>query len=157
MGRWNCQLRNSLSVNLLIVGNQRCDNNDLLWKKDWRECPLLDNDREIGATSALHMLNCVTICFETWDKPKPQDSGWNTQSRWQPLHKHKSQSHSESQGCRTEIWNYFRCDRATQRVELYLGWCQQVLAKQNIARMAILLRLCEPLHLIIQKKKLAKS
>lgn len=39
----------------------------------------LHYDREIGATSVLHMLNCATICFETWDQPKPQDSGWNTQ------------------------------------------------------------------------------
>lgn len=25
------------------------------------------------------MLNCGTICFETWDQNKPQDSSWKTQ------------------------------------------------------------------------------
>lgn len=36
-------------------------------------------DREIGATSVLHMLNSATICHETWGQPKAQDSRSNTQ------------------------------------------------------------------------------
>lgn len=66
--------------NILIVGVQRCANNDLTGQSRMEGLHFtLPYDWQIDATNVLHMLNCAAICYETWNPPRPQDSGWNTQ------------------------------------------------------------------------------